>query len=28
VLVSFVILAPKGLVGLFNDLRNRGKRDG
>ncbi len=28
VLVSFVILAPKGLVGLFNDLRGRGKRDG
>jgi branched-chain amino acid transport system permease protein len=28
VLVAFVILAPKGLVGLFNDLRARGKRDG
>jgi hypothetical protein len=28
VLVSFVILAPKGLVGLYNDLRNRGKRHG
>jgi branched-chain amino acid transport system permease protein len=28
VLVSFVILAPKGLVGLFSDLWRRGKRDG
>lgn len=28
VLVAFVILAPKGLVGLFNDLRSRGKRHG
>ncbi len=28
VLVSFVILAPKGLVGLVSDLWRRGKRDG
>lgn len=28
VLVAFVILAPKGLVGLYNDLRVKGKRDG
>ncbi len=28
VLVGFVVLAPKGLVGLASDLRRRGKRDG
>jgi branched-chain amino acid transport system permease protein len=28
VLVGFVILAPRGLVGLFNDLRARAKRRG
>jgi branched-chain amino acid transport system permease protein len=28
VLVAFVVLAPRGIVGLFNDLRTRAKRRG